>query len=96
VVVALASPRESPDPDITRPLVAPERNQTLLLKVFQFAAERAPVVVALASPRESPVPDITRPLVAPERNPILFEKSVKSVDLRSPLAEADAYGRLNV
>ena len=54
------------------------------------------MVVELASPREIPEPEIERPFAAPEINPILFEKRLKSVDLRSPLAEADAYGRLKV
>jgi hypothetical protein len=52
VVVALASPREMPDPEIERPLAAPEIRLTLLLKLIQSPTERAPVVVDDASPRE--------------------------------------------
>jgi hypothetical protein len=48
VVVDDASPREMPDPEIERPLAAPEIRLTLLLKVIQSATERAPVVVEFA------------------------------------------------
>jgi hypothetical protein len=44
VVVELARPRESPDPEIIRPLVAHERKLTLLLKIFQSTPVIAPVV----------------------------------------------------
>ena len=75
VVVAEASPRESPDPDITRPLVAPERKLTLLLKVFQSATERAPVVVEFAILiLKRPVPElyVSGPFAESDVRPILL------------------------
>ena len=54
------------------------------------------MVLVDASTRESPVPLIERPFVAPEMNPILLLNIVHSVDFRSPVAVAEAYGILKV
>ena len=40
-------------------------NPSLLLNVFQFAIERAPVVVALTRPRESCCPESVSPFPTP-------------------------------
>jgi hypothetical protein len=45
VVVDDARAREIPDPEIERPLVAPERKLTLLLNVAQSVDDRSPDAV---------------------------------------------------
>ncbi len=62
------------------------RDPILLLKVFQFPTERAPVVVAEARVRESHVPASVSPL-AVEINPILLLKVFQSPTERAPVTD---------
>jgi hypothetical protein len=61
----------------------------------KLAGERAPVTLLLARAREIPVPEIESPLGVPDMTPILLLKIVQSLDLRSPVAVADAFGILS-
>ena len=70
-----------------RPLIL----ATLLLKIFQSMAQRAPVVVAFARAREIPDHTRERPFAVPEIIPTLLLKVVQSIPVSAPVVVADAF-----
>jgi hypothetical protein len=73
--------------------VIPLIEATLLLKVFQSNAERAPVVVELARERDIPEPEMMRPLSDPDTKLTLLLKAFQSPAESAPVATHEASQR---